>query len=97
MKKISLGYKPEANASFPSLGVVLGNYLCKNTENIERIGDGKLEWRGPGKRLIKIKYDLKAPPENNVHEIEISDLMDENRILSELQTIYKRFGFSPLQ
>jgi len=97
MKKISLGYDPESNVSFPYLGIVLGNYFLKNTDSIEISGDGKLEGKGPGKRLIKIKYDLKPDPKNNVHEIEISDPLHEDRILSELQAIYKKFGFSPLQ
>lgn len=100
MKKISMGYIPEAGTSgFPELGIALSNYVYGNTERIVKQGGGVFEGKGPGKRMIRIKLNLKARPENNVHDIEISDPISENedRLLSELQAIYKGFGFSRLQ
>ncbi len=101
MKKVSMGYIPEAVylSGFPGLGTALSNYVYNNTERIVKQGGGVFEGKGPGKRMIRIKFNLKARPENNVHDIEISDPVRENeeRMLSELQTIYKGFGFSRLQ
>jgi hypothetical protein len=96
MKKLSLAYAPELGlGDFPQLGVALSDYVFGNTERLARVGGGVLEGVGPGSRSIKIKYDLRASREKNVHEIEVSDASaaEEKRILSELRQLYKGFGF----
>jgi hypothetical protein len=96
MKKLSLAYMPELGmADFPKLGVALSNYVYANAERIAHVGSGLLEGAGPNSRSIRIKYNLGAARENNVHEVEISDASEaeEKRLLADIKRLYKGFGF----
>jgi len=87
----------EWRSEVAALGLAMSSYFKKNVVRTVmhiRSADSQTEGHGPEQRLIRVKYERKPPPENIVHEIKISDPVEEDRLEREIRVMYGRYNFS---
>lgn len=100
MRKFSMRYTgplDESRSEIGALGLAISSYFRKHTSEQAvsiRSVDSQVEGRGPGQRLIRVRYERKPPLDNIVHAIEIADPVDEERLEREIKSVYEIYKFS---